>query len=153
MILNKPFSICIIDIDNFRQINDGLGILVGDELVQEFGQYLKSFEDSNTIISHFTSDIYCMAIYDPRGNRSVAAIHEQIKERCQKPFLLTDNVEITVSVSIGVAEYPEASNELLKLVNFAEIVMFKAKKNGKNRIDMSLKALKWSGRPVIRKLR
>lgn len=132
---NDRVSILFIDIDNFRQINDGLGILVGDELVQEFGQYLKSFEDSNTIISHFTSDIYCMAIYDPRGNRSVAAIHEQIKERCQKPFLLTDNVEITVSVSIGVAEYPEASNELLKLVNFAEIVMFKAKKNGKNRIQ------------------
>ena len=132
---NDRVSILFIDIDNFRQINDGLGILVGDELVQEFGQFLKSFEDSNTIISHFTSDIYCMAIYDPRGNRSVAAIHEQIKERCQKPFLLTDNVEITVSVCIGVAEYPEASNELLKLVNFAEIVMFKAKKNGKNRIQ------------------
>ena len=89
---NDRVSILFIDIDNFRQINDGLGILVGDELVQEFGQFLKSFEDSNTIISHFTSDIYCMAIYDPRGNRSVAAIHEQIKERCQKPFLLTDNL-------------------------------------------------------------
>ena len=132
---NDRVSILFIDIDNFRQINDGLGILIGDELVQEFGQFLKSFEEDNIIISHFASDIYCLAISDPRGNSSVEYIHEQIKERCKKPFLLTDNVQINVSVCIGVAEYPEASDELLKLINFAEIVMFKAKKNGKNSIQ------------------
>lgn len=128
-------SVMFLDLDDFRKINDGLGILVGDELVQQFGQYIQSFSEENVIICHMNSDIYCIAIYDPCGTRSVEHIHRMIRERVKQGFLLSTGHELTITVSIGVAEYPEAAMNALELINCAEIVMFKAKHSGKDTIQ------------------
>lgn len=128
-------AVMFLDIDDFRRINDGLGIVIGDEIVQQLGQFLSTFKSSHVIVSHFNSDIYCIAIYDPCGARSVEHIYRMIHERLQKPFVLSNLMEVTVTVSMGVAEYPEAAKTTLELINCAEIVMFKAKSMGKNSIQ------------------
>lgn len=128
-------AVMFIDIDDFRKINDGLGIIVGDEIVQQFGQFLSSLKSNHVIVSHFNSDIYCIAVYDPCGNRSVEHIYRMIHERLQKPFALSSGQEVTITVSIGVAEYPEAAKNTLELINCAEIVMFKAKSVGKDSLQ------------------
>lgn len=128
-------AVMFVDIDDFRKINDGLGIIVGDEVVQQFGQYLASLKNNDVVISHFNSDIYCIAIYDPCGTRSVEHIYRMIHERLQRPFLLSNGQEVIITVSIGVATYPEAAQNTLELINCAEIVMFKAKAGGKNAIQ------------------
>lgn len=128
-------AVMFIDIDDFRKINDSLGILVGDELVQSFGQYLKEFESEHVIVSHFNSDLYCIAIYGPHEYRNAQGIYKKICERLQNPFYLIDEEEITITVSVGVAEYPEAANSALELINCAEIVMFRAKQAGKDAIQ------------------
>ena len=51
-------SVMFIDIDNFRKVNDGLGMLMGDELVQMFGQFLGEFRSEHVMVSHFNSDTY-----------------------------------------------------------------------------------------------
>ena len=132
---NTIVSVMFVDIDDFRKINDGLGIIVGDEVVQQFGQFLSEFKSDYVVVSHFNADIYCIAIYDPCGNRSVEYIYESIQERISSPFLLSTGQEIGISVSVGVAEYPEAAESTLELINCAEIVMFRAKGLGKNAIQ------------------
>lgn len=128
-------AVMFLDLDHFRRINDGLGIDVGDEIVQEFGHFLRDFLSENVIVSHFNSDIYCIGIYAPCGARSVETIFETIQERLRKPFRLTSTgQEIVISASVGVAEYPEAASNTLELINCAEIVMFKAKKSCKDKI-------------------
>lgn len=129
---NVTVSVIFIDIDDFKRINDGKGIIVGDELVQVFGQYLGDFSSENVNVSHFNSDIYCISIYDPCGSRSVEKIIQSIKDRLAKPFKLTGGNEISFSVCMGVAEYPESAKSALELIGNAEIVMFKAKSAGKN---------------------
>ncbi len=128
-------SVMFVDIDDFRKINDGFGIIVGDEIVQQFGQFLSEFKDDNVVVSHFNADIYCIAIYDPCGDRSVEYIYHAIYEKISQPFLLSTGQELGISVSVGVAEYPEAAKSTLELINCAEIVMFKAKGIGKNAIQ------------------
>ena len=132
---NCTVSVMFVDIDDFRKVNDGFGLIVGDELIQVFGQFLSDFRSDNVMVSHFNSDLYCMAIYDPCGNRSVERIYQSIRERLRKPFLLTGKKELEISVSVGVAEYPESAQNALDLINNAEIVMFKAKAAGKNAIQ------------------
>ncbi len=132
---NATVSVMFVDIDDFRKVNDGLGLIVGDELVQVFGQFLGEFRGDHVMVSHFNSDLYCMAIYDPCGNRSVERIYQNIRERLAKPFVLIGKKELEISVSIGVAEYPESAQNALDLINNAEIVMFKAKAAGKNAIQ------------------
>lgn len=132
---NEMVAVMFLDIDDFRKINDGMGIIVGDELVQLFGQYLIDLMGDNVVISHFNSDIYCIGIYGPYGARSVETIYQAIRERLKKPFKLTSGQEIFITVSVGVAEYPEAASNTLELINCAEIVMFKAKSKGKDKIQ------------------
>ena len=133
--LNDIIAVMFIDIDDFRKINDGLGLVIGDEVVQQFGQFLGKMGSDHVIVSHFNADIYCIAIYEPYGSRSIENIYKTIHERTQKPFYLSNGHEISISVSVGVAEYPEASRTTLELINCAEIVMFKAKSNKNGEIQ------------------
>jgi len=127
-------SVLFMDIDDFRKINDGMGMIVGDEVVQLFGQTLRDFQDENMLISHFNSDIFCAAIKDPVGSRSADSVIRNIKDKLSEPYRLSNGAEITLTISVGVAEYPEASEDALELINCAEIVMFKAKHMGKNEV-------------------
>lgn len=131
---NETVAVMFLDFDDFRRINDGMGIISGDELVQLFGQFLSDLMGDNVIISHFNSDIYCIGIYSPCGARSVETIYKTIRERLKKPFRLSGGQEIFLTISVGVAEYPEAADKTLELINCAEIVMFKAKSMGKDKI-------------------
>ncbi len=139
---NDIVAVMFVDIDDFRKLNDGLGIIVGDEIVQQFGQFLSGLQGENILVSHFNADIYCIAIYNPVGNRSVDHIYKRIHERIKEPFLLSTGQEITISVSVGVAEYPEAAKTTLELINCAEIVMFKVKGKGKA-------AIKYFDAPIL----
>jgi diguanylate cyclase (GGDEF)-like protein len=132
---NREIAVMFIDLDDFRKINDSLGITVGDEVVQIVGLFLRTLGSEDIIISHFNSDIFCIAIYDPVGNKSVEYLYNTIHERMLSPFRLTTGQDILMTVSIGVAEYPEAARNPLELINCAEIVMFKSKSNGKNTIQ------------------
>ena len=76
-----------------------------------------------------------MAIYDSCGDRSVEHIHKEIVKRTREPFYLVGGQILNITVSVGVAEYPEAATSALELINCAEIVMFKGKSMGKNRIQ------------------
>ena len=129
---NVTVSVLFIDIDDFKRINDGMGIVVGEGLLQSFAVFLKEFEEEKVIVSHFTSDLFCIAIYDPCGTRSVDHICKAIKEKVLEGIISPDGQKLLVTACIGVAEYPEASTNALGLINCAEIVMFKAKSSGKN---------------------
>lgn len=131
----KKVTIMFIDLDDFRKMSDEFGLIIGDEIVQNFGQYLSELADENIVISHFNGDIFCIGIYDPNGKRSVESIYSRISERLERPFKLSGGQEIFLTVSVGVAEYPEAATDALELINCAEIVMFRAKENGKGRIQ------------------
>ncbi len=132
---NTIVAVMFVDIDDFRKINDGMGLIVGDEVVQQFGQFLSCFQNENVLVSHFNADVYCIAIYNPGGNQSVEHIYKTIHERAKTPFTLSTGQELLLSASAGVAEYPEAAKTTLDLINCAEIVMFKAKKLGKDTIQ------------------
>lgn len=131
----KTVDVMFIDIDDFHRINDGLGIVIGDEVVQQFGQYLSSFAGKDVIVSHFNGDIYCLAFYGSHGTEETAQAYREIRGRLEKPFVLSGGQELYITAGIGVASYPEASKNALELINCAEIVMLKGKARGKGSIQ------------------
>lgn len=130
----KKVSVMFIDFDDFRKLNDDVGIIEGDEIVQSFGLFLSEFANENVLVSHFNGDIFCIGIYDSCGERSVGTIYKKMSDRLKEPFVLCSGKKITLTVSVGVAEYPDAASETLELINCAEIVMFKSKACGKGGI-------------------
>lgn len=132
---HEVISVMMIDIDDFHKINDGLGMVVGDEVVQQFGCFLKELCSDRVIACHLNSDVYCIAIYGPDSGCSVETINRAIKKRTRESFFLSGGQDIRLTVSIGAAEYPEAASSSLELINCAEIVMLKCKATGKNSIQ------------------
>ena len=128
-------EIMFVDIDDFKKINDSIGLLFGDELVQEFGQYLKDFNGDDVIVGRFGSDVFVIAVYNPCGQRSCDNIYRKILERLRHPFTLTNKSEMMFTVSCGVAEYPDAGRTALEVIKNAEIVLYKTKERGKNGIQ------------------
>ena len=125
-------SVMMIDIDDFHKVNDGLGLVYGDELIKQFGSFLKELSSENVIACHLNSDIYCLGIYAPKGASSVDAIHQTITDRVSRPFVLGNAQCVTISVTIGVAQFPEAAKSALDLINCAEIVTLKGKSIGRD---------------------
>lgn len=133
---NSIVSVMMIDLDDFHKINDGQGMVVGDELIQQFGSYLKELCESRDVTGcHLHTDVYLIAINDPSGDRTMEKIHKEIQQRIRKPFKLSNGQELQITFSAGVAEYPEASKSAIELINCAEIMVFKSKAMGRNIIQ------------------
>lgn len=131
---NDSIAVICLDFDNFKKINDGLGLVAGDELVQSFGLFLRDMLDDRMIAAHVNDDTFYMAIMNPIGNHSVDHIFGQILKRLEKPFCLLGGHEIFITLCAGVAEYPETATNSLELINCAEVVMFRAKELGTNQL-------------------
>lgn len=133
---NAVVSLIMVDIDDFKFVKDGMGMVAGDELVQQFGAFLKDFNSDNVIVSHMHSDIYCIAIYDPvSGINDAHHYINEIRIKLKQPFRLTSGQMLNVTACIGVAEYPEAATTTLELINCAEIVLYKGKDRAKNTVS------------------
>jgi diguanylate cyclase (GGDEF)-like protein len=128
-------SVMVIDIDDFKKINDGIGMVAGDELIQAFGMFLKEFSSDDVIVCHMDNDVFGIAVYNPSEANSVEKIDSAIREHLKTPIVLSGGYQANITVSVGVAEYPEAAATVLELINCAEIVMFRCKGMGKNTIQ------------------
>lgn len=128
-------EVMLVDIDNFKKINDSLGLVYGDELVQDFGLFLKEFQNDYVKICRFGSDVFGITVYSPCGTRSCDMIFKAINERLRKPFILTNNSEVVFSVSAGVSEYPGGGKSALELIKNTEIVLYVSKEKCKGGIS------------------
>lgn len=131
---NESIAVMCLDFDDFKKINDGLGLVAGDELVQSFGLFIRDMLDDRMIAAHVNDDTFYMAIKNPIGNHSVDYIFTQVLKRLEKPFRLLGGHEIYITLCAGVAEYPETATNSLELINCAEVVMFRAKELGTNQL-------------------
>ena len=128
-------EVLFVDIDNFKRINDSIGLLFGDELVQEFAVFLKTFESEDVHVGRFGSDLFVLSIYNPCGQRSADVIYRKIRERLRFPFGLSNKTDVVFTVSAGVAEYPDAGRSAVEVIKNAEIVLYRAKERGKGNIQ------------------
>lgn len=127
-------DVLCIRMDDFKRINDSMGMIAGDEILQAFGFFLRDLQSEDIIVSHFNDDIYYLAIYNPYGNHNVDAVYRKIGQRTEQPFQMMGNIEQKITVSIGVANYPESARNSLEIINCAEIVQSQKKESGTNSI-------------------
>ncbi|MCM1187721.1 MAG: bifunctional diguanylate cyclase/phosphodiesterase [bacterium] len=140
---NCPLSVMMIDIDEFRKVRDGAGAASGDTLLSQFGDFLKELCGQHVIGSHLQGDVFCLAVYDPYGDGSVETLYRKIRQRTQGPFRDEEGRKIRITVSIGVAEYPEAAGSAEELLNRAESAVYRCKRKGKNGLQyFDMEALK-----------
>jgi c-di-GMP phosphodiesterase Gmr len=123
------FSILFIDLDNFKQVNDHFGHVMGDKLIQEAATAIRSCLRKEDNLARLGGDEFLVVVADPDPTR-VGAVCQRIIERMRIQFSL-GNVNVYSPCSIGVACYPEHGATLEDLVRNADTAMYAAKAAGR----------------------
>lgn len=128
---NDKIALINIDIDEFKRVNDGLGMSIGDEVLIKFGAFLKDLENDRVMISHLSNDIFTIAIYNPVGEYSVEKYRNIILKKLDNPFKVSNGQDVSFTVSMSAALFPDAADSAIDLISCADIVMYKCKSLGK----------------------
>lgn len=131
-----PFSVVTIDIDFFKRVNDTFGHDVGDLVLQKLAQYMRDVSRVDDVICRVGGEEFLMLL--PKTNSQTAT---QVAERLRSlvESSIFDFVG-KITVSLGVANWPDSSNEILMVLKAADEMLYKAKKYGRSRVEVFLSA-------------
>lgn len=125
-------AIIFIDTDNFKLINDTMGHSIGDKLLVEIGKQLEKLTSNMVKVYRMGGDEFLLLIKGVKGKNAVKKIADKAMAAFEKGFLI-ENMMLHTTVSAGVAMYPDHGETSESLIMSAEIAMYKAKENGKDR--------------------
>ncbi len=138
----KSLSLLIIDLDNFKGVNDGHGHPAGDELLRRIGALLRQQARRNDVCCRYGGDEFVIVM--PETIKSEAAVVAgRIRKSVEDMDVTLDGKLIGVTVSIGAASYPQDVTSKQALVKAADDALYAAKEDGRN-------ALRVFARPVAR---
>ncbi len=120
-----------IDLDKFKPVNDNFGHQVGDCLLREVAQRIRSVVRANDIVGRLGGDEFLMIVESATDTLQANVIAEKIIRQITQPFQI-EGQSVTVGVSIGIAHYPKDGNSADRIIQAADAAMYKAKQSGGN---------------------
>jgi diguanylate cyclase (GGDEF)-like protein len=123
---NAQLAIGLMDLDNFKSINDTFGHAAGDLVLLETSKRLESLSDSDVTVGRLGGDEFLIILDQLKDKPKAIEKIEAIVEIMQKPITLAQT-ELQVSASLGVALYPEHATGISSLLNLADEAMYQAK--------------------------
>lgn len=127
----EKLAVMFLDLDRFKIINDTLGHAMGDRLLQAVTQRLEKCLRKGDTLSRFGGDEFTLLLPAIHDNDDARQIARKLIRALQAPFQLGEH-EVFVGVSIGIAVYPEAGENLDQLIQSADIAMYHVKGRGKD---------------------
>ncbi len=128
---NLLLGIVLIDIDNFKDINDSLGHSFGDDVLKFVSNKLKVIVGVNDTVARMGGDEFALLINDISSIESIRHLMEKILLSVSEPIRI-QNREFNITCSAGVSFFPMDAQEEHTLLRFADSAMYKAKETGKN---------------------
>lgn len=132
--ISDSIAFIFIDLDNFKYVNDTYGHDVGDILLCKFSNIILSMNIEKSFFARYGGDEFVLTVYDFKNKREIKQILDEIIKRLSDP-LIVNGKEIFCTLSIGVSIYPTDGEELGILLKRADMAMYLAKTNGKNRYE------------------
>lgn len=126
-------SVLFIDLDGFKEINDSLGHEAGDKLLIEMARRLKAGIGAANLVSRHGGDEFVMLITNTTET-ATAELSERLLSTMAAPLVISGR-QVSISASIGVAQYPADACDGVNLLKCADIAMYVAKRSGKNRFS------------------
>ncbi|MGH4118510.1 GGDEF domain-containing protein [Clostridium sp.] len=131
---NERLSILIIDIDFFKKVNDTYGHLSGDAVLQQLGTLLSISSRSFDTVSRIGGEEFSVILPDCPSHQAVE-VAERLRVAVETyKFILSDEVKINITISIGAATYPDNVADLDNLINEADNALYSAKRTGRNKV-------------------
>ncbi len=128
---NEMIAVLFVDLDRFKAINDALGHTVGDQLLREVADRLKSCVHDEYTVSRFAGDEFTILVLGITQADHVATIACKILEVFKRTWIFS-NHELYITASIGIALFPSHGDSAETLLRNADAAMFYAKEQGRN---------------------
>jgi diguanylate cyclase (GGDEF)-like protein len=126
------FALMFVDLDQFKPVNDSYGHDVGDELLKSVAQRLNSCIRKSDTVARTGGDEFIIVLSEINKRDDAGVVCSKVLDELSRPFFIMGN-EIEISGSIGISVYPKDGEELDTLKANADIAMYHAKKEGRNK--------------------
>ncbi len=129
---NSKAALLFIDMDHFKYINDTMGHAFGDQLIIRVSERLTSLLRDNCSIYRLSGDEFIIIIQDIKGKEDAEEFASHILAGLNEEFQVL-NSALHISLSIGIAMYPDHGSNIEDLLKYADIAMYKVKETGRKR--------------------
>ena len=124
----QPLSFTILDLDQFKQVNDRYGHAAGDTVLRQVGYLLQQSFQSEDVIARWGGEEFVVGMYGMTSEAAVQRLITLVKLLEQQPFYDAEGQLFQVSLSAGIAQYPQDGNDLRSLYRSADTALQQAKK-------------------------
>ena len=129
-----PFSVLMIDMDNFKHINDTFGHPVGDLVIKKFGKLICNHLRRSDLIARFGGDEFGVLLPET-GHVEALEVAEKLCAHIADQEIRMPVGRLRISASIGLITFPDTVSQKEKIDGAMDIAMYKAKKHGRNRVS------------------
>lgn len=126
----ESLALMFLDLDHFKNVNDSLGHLVGDQLLIQLAERLKANVRSEDTVARLGGDEFIMLLCNSDVN-GATHVAEKMLATIAMPFIV-DQYQLTTTPSIGIAMYPTDGADMDELFKSADAAMYRAKQSGRN---------------------
>lgn len=127
----NPGAVLLLDVDNFKVINDTIGHSYGDQMLKEIANKFSRMSNENIMVSRFGGDEFLVLICNEKSAEKVESLTKNILKDFQKAIFLNGE-ETFVNFSIGITRYPYDGDTVDHIITNADTAMYKVKNLGKN---------------------
>ncbi|KKJ78023.1 diguanylate cyclase [Kiloniella litopenaei] len=127
----RGLALLMLDLDNFKNINDTLGHSIGDKLLVEAAKRLSALVREGDILCRIGGDEFAILVHNIDNPLLLEHLTRRILAALTEPFVI-DDAELIITTSIGVANYPDCATDAAQLFKCADVAMYRSKEMGKN---------------------
>ena len=128
---NTPFTILFIDVDHFKKVNDSSGHLVGSSVLVEIGKLIERSVRGSDFAFRYGGDEFIALLSHTKAD-SATIVAERIRKEIEAEKFFVSGEEVKVTVSIGIAGYPENASSAEEIIEMADKAMYYGKNQGRN---------------------
>ena len=127
---HEQVAMIVIDIDNFKTLNDSLGHAAGDQMLREVGLRLSQFADERSVVGRLSGDEFLILLRNVQGTAEAAHMVTALMHAVGQPMILAD-IPVNVSISAGIAMFPADGDQFDALFGRADSALYAAKRGGR----------------------
>ncbi len=138
---NDPLTLCLVDIDHFKEVNDLHGHNAGDIVLERMADAIGKGVRKTDSVGRYGGEEFCIVLPHTDISQSRLILERMRQTISSMTFLLDSGTGISLTISLGQAQYNPAIRETRQLINIADTALYQAKQSGRNRLCTSAQDL------------
>ncbi len=129
----SPFSVLMLDLDYFKQVNDTFGHEAGDKVLKTLAETLVKSVRTSDMVIRYGGEEFLIVLLDT-GAEVAMNVAEKIRAKVEETKISLPGTMLQKTISIGVSEFPADTDTFWQVLKFADVALYEAKSQGRNRV-------------------